>query len=123
MKRSKNISPWEGVLVLTVRLILQRTFVVIKLLKNISLWEGVLVLTATVIFTTNIYCDKTFKEYFSLGGCAGPESTVIFTTTLIKRLQNISLWEGVLVLNGNMAIFYDDCDKPFTEYFFNYAND
>ena len=38
------------------------------------------------------------REYFSLGGCAGPESTVIFTMTLIKHLQNISLWEGVLVL-------------------------
>ena len=36
-------------------------------------------------------------EYFTLGGCAGPERPIATITAL---RQNISLWEGVLVLKG-----------------------
>ena len=37
------------------------------------------------------------REYFTLGGCAGPERPIATITAL---RQNISLWEGVLVLKG-----------------------
>ena len=44
--------------------------------------------------------NKSFQdqtEYFTLGGCAGPERPIATITAL---RQNISLWEGVLVLKG-----------------------
>ena len=42
--------------------------------------------------------NKSFEtEYFTLGGCAGPERPIATITAL---RQNISLWEGVLVLKG-----------------------
>ena len=39
-------------------------------------------------------------EYFTLGGCAGPERPIHRTSNNNSFSQNISLWEGVLVLKG-----------------------
>ena len=48
---------------------------------------------------SEIFCLKALivdlREYFTLGGCAGPERPIATITAL---RQNISLWEGVLVL-------------------------
>ena len=41
--------------------------------------------------------QHTLPEYFTLGGCAGSERPIATITAL---RQNISLWEGVLVLKG-----------------------
>ena len=50
---------------------------------------------------SEIFCLKALivdlREYFTLGGCAGPERPIATITAL---RQNISLWEGVLVLKG-----------------------
>ena len=45
--------------------------------------------------------NKSFEtEYFTLGGCAGPERPIHRTSNNNSFSQNISLWEGVLVLKG-----------------------
>ena len=45
--------------------------------------------------------NKSFEtEYFTLGGCAGPERPIYRTSNNNSFSQNISLWEGVLVLKG-----------------------
>ena len=42
------------------------------------------------------------REYFSLGGCAGPERPTPYEQATITAVrENISLWEGVLVLEGH----------------------
>ena len=50
---------------------------------------------------SEIFCLKALivdlREYFTLGGSAGPERPIATITAL---RQNISLWEGVLVLKG-----------------------
>ena len=45
--------------------------------------------------------NKSFEtEYFTLGGCTGPERPIHRTSNNNSFSQNISLWEGVLVLKG-----------------------
>ena len=45
------------------------------------------------------------REYFTLGGCASPGRTTVYEqreqATITALRENISLWEGVLVLKGH----------------------
>ena len=118
--------------------------------KNISLWEGVLVLISTIFlyiwmllqeyFTLggcagldiyNIFVYLTVQEYFTLRGCAGLDIYNIFVyLTVIARIhfervcwswylqyfcifecycKNISLWEGVLVLISTIFLYICIC--------------
>ena len=119
--------------------------------KNISLWEGVLVLKSTIFlyiwmllqeyFTLGgcaglkiynifvyLYIGMLLQEYFSLGGCAGLDIYNIFVyLNVIARIfhfgsvcwswylqyfcifecycKNISIWEGVLVLKSTIFLY------------------
>ena len=109
----KNISLWEGVLVIKEYFTLggctspERIFHFGRVCwswKNISLWEGVLVLKevkysfrTTTPFQSEIfsqiYNNSIEREYFTLGGW-----------------KNISLWEGVLVIKEYFTL--GGCTSP-----------
>ena len=119
----KNISLWEGVLVLKSTISLY-ICIFECYCKNISLWEGVLVLISTIF----LYIWMLLQEYFTLGGCAGLDIYNIFVyLNVIARIfhfgrvcwswylqyfcifecycKNISLWEGVLVLISTIFLY------------------
>ena len=94
---TRNISLWEGVLVLKSQYIhtsrenkQQNSFE-----KNISLWEGVLVLPGKYTEEATIT-----KKYFTLGGCFVLERPIYRRSYNNSSSGNISLWEGVVVLKG-----------------------
>ncbi|MCG8622062.1 MAG: hypothetical protein MJE68_08735 [Proteobacteria bacterium] len=82
--------------------------------ENISLWEGVLVLKGSYIEQATI---TAFERIFHFGRvCWSWKANIYIRATITALRQNISLWEGVLVLKGN-CIAREITNKLFREYF------